>query len=145
VNFGISDTATFNPQNIVVGNGVDTSKAAPKAGTGSVTNEGDLIGKYGALKVAGLVYHVQVAATASPDKYDRSILRKLCKIKDAGVLRDNIRILICDKQFDTLNDADKFLKEVRAAGQPDAFITAKYNGERKYLIDLIKMKVWESK
>lgn len=147
VNFGISDTATFNPQNIVVGNGVDTARAtsAPKTTTGSVTNEADLVGKYGALKVAGLFYHVQVAATASPEKYDRSILRKLCKIKDAGILRDNIRLLICDKQFDNLNDADKFLKEVRTAGQPDAFITAKYNGERKYLVDLIRMKVWESK
>lgn len=145
VNFGMSDTSTTNPQNVIVGNGIDTAKTAPKALTSSVNNEADLINKYGALKIAGLNYYIQVAATTTPQNYNRNTLKKLCKIKDAGILRDNIRLLIADKEFDTLNGADKFLKEARLAGQQDAFITAKLNGTRHYLSDLIKMKVWDSK
>lgn len=146
VNFGMSDTATFNPQNVVIKPGVDTSKATISSNNSSnISSESDLFNKYGAVKIAGLKYYVQVAATSNPGSYDRSILKKLCKIKDGGVLRDNIKLLITDKEFDTLNDANAFLKEVRAAGQPDAFITAKLNGQRYYLIDLIKMKVWDSK
>lgn len=146
VNFGISDTATFNPQNVVVGQGTDTNKVfTTKPASTGISNEADLIGKYGAVKIPGLYYYVQVAATSYPEKYNRNTLKKLCKIKNAGILRDDIKLLVADREFDALNSADAFLKEVRSAGQQDAFITAKLNGKRYYLVDLIKMKVWDQK
>jgi hypothetical protein len=50
-----------------------------------------------------------------------------------------------DKEFETLNDANSFLKQVRAAGVTDAFTTSVYNGTRHYISDLVRMKVWDSK
>lgn len=145
INFGINDTSQFNPQSVVVGNGIDSGKVTISPEQLKINNEAELVNKFGDLKIEGLSYFIQVAATMNPQNYNRNTLKKLCKIKDGGILRDNIKLLITDKEFDHLKAADNFLKEVRAAGQQDAFITAKLNGTRYYLVDLIKMKVWDKK
>lgn len=146
VNFGMSDTSSSNTQNIVVGMGTDTTKAKPSASTNITSNsEADLINKYGDMKIEGVSYFVQVTASMNPDKFNRAPLKKLGEVCYGGVLRDEIKLLIMKKEFFTLKEADKLLKEVRAAGVPDAFITAKMNGKRYYLVDLVKMKVYDKK
>lgn len=107
--------------------------------------EADLVGKYGPLKVPGLTYFIQVAASTTPEKYNRNLLKDICKIRDGGAIDGHIKLLVVDKEFDTLNDTDEFLKKVKAAGQKDAFMTGFYNGKRYYLQDLSKMRVWDKK
>ena len=107
--------------------------------------EADLVGKYGPLKIPGLTFFIQVAATSTPEKYNKNLLKDICKIREGGVMDNNIKLLVVDKEFETLNDTDEILKKVKAAGQPDAFMTGMYNGKRYYLQDLKKMKVWDKK
>lgn len=145
INFGISDTAKFNPQNVVVGANADTSKTNTVS-TGITSNsEADLINKYGDAKIAGLSYFVQVTASMNPDNFNRKPLKNIGEVCYGGILRDKITLLIMKKEFFTLKEAEKLLKEVRAAGVPDAFITAKLNGKRHYLVDLVKMKIYDKK
>jgi hypothetical protein len=107
--------------------------------------EADLVGKYGSLKIPGLTYFIQVAATSTPEKYNKNLLKDVCKVREGGVMDNGIKLLVVDKEFETLNDTDEILKKVKAAGQPDAFMTGMYNGKRCYLQDLKKMKVWDKK
>ncbi len=142
VNFGDASAE----QTIVIGKS-DTSKVAPivVATNTTVITEADIIKKFGTEKIEGLIYFVQVAATKSPENYDRKTLSKLCKIKDGGVIEGDLKILIADKQFDTMNSANDFLKKVRDAGQTDAFLTALYKEKRYYIQDLEKLKPWSVK
>jgi hypothetical protein len=107
--------------------------------------EADLVGKYGPLKIPGLTFFIQVAATSTPEKYNKNLLKDICKVREGGVMDNGIKLLVVDKEFETLNDTDEILKKVKAAGQPDAFMTGMYNGKRYYLQDLKKMKVWDKK
>ncbi|HWY09757.1 MAG TPA: hypothetical protein VN026_00455 [Bacteroidia bacterium] len=142
VNFGDASAE----QNIVIGKS-DTAKTAP---TSIVTNtaivtEADVIKKYGSEKVEGLIYFVQVAATKYPEKYNHNTLSKLCKVKDGGTIEQDIKLLVVDKEFDTINSANDFLMKVRAEGQTDAFLTARYKETRYYLQDLMKLNLWSAK
>ncbi len=144
VNFGMSDTASSNVQSIKVGAGTDSAKVNESAKNTITSNsEADLISKYGNIKIKGVSYFVQVTASMNPDNFNRTPLKKLGEVCYGGVLRDEIKLLIMKKEFFTLKEADKLLKDVRAAGVPDAFITAKMNGKRLYLVDLVKLKVYE--
>jgi hypothetical protein len=106
--------------------------------------EADLVGKYGPLKIPGLTYFIQVAATPSPEKYNKNLLKEICKVKVNGEMDNHIKLLVADKEFETLNDTDEMLKKIKPL-QPDAFMTGMYNGKRVYLQDLKKMKVWDKK
>jgi hypothetical protein len=123
---------------------VNFGDSLPAKGSDNI-NDANYQGKYGSMKVPGLKFYVQVSATANPDGFNRNIVSKLGKVKDGGVLNNNIKLLIMDKEFETLNDANSFLKQVRAAGVTDAFTTSVYNGTRHYISDLVRMKVWDSK
>lgn len=145
VNFGTSDTSTFNPQTVVVSPGMDTSKVTSNTKPVSVLSETDLLNKYGDRKIKGIYYYVQLAASMNPDNFDTKPIRKIGPACYGGVLTGDVKLLILKQEFRTLNDAYKILQQVREAGVKDAFVTAKVNGKRHYLTDLIRMKVWDGK
>ncbi len=140
VNFGMNDTSATNHQTVVMkeeATGTPTAAPAPK-----VASFEELVGKYGLLVIPDLKYYIQVAATKNPAKYNKSILKNICKVKQEGTINGDIQLLITDKEFDKLKTADAFLKEVKAAGQGDAFITTVYKGKRAYLSDLVRMGIY---
>ncbi len=107
--------------------------------------EAEIIKKYGSETVEGVTYLIQVAATSTPENYNGSILKNLCKVKDNGAIIGNIRLLVADKTFTDMNSADELLKKIRGAGQTDAFITGYYKGTRYYLQDLQMLGLWKGK
>ncbi|MGZ3930920.1 MAG: hypothetical protein ACXVP0_06020, partial [Bacteroidia bacterium] len=144
VGFGMNDTSATNHQTVVVETKKDDVAAATPtvAAPPRIGSEQELIDKYGALKIEGLKYFIQVAATRSPQKYNKAILKKICTVKQKGTIMSDIHLLVANKEFDLLKDASTFLKDVKGAGQTDAFITAEMNGQRYYLTDLIRMGVY---
>lgn len=107
--------------------------------------EEEIIKKYGSETVEGVTYLIQVAATSTPENYNGSLLKDLCKVRDNGAIIGNIRLLVADKTFTDMNSADAFLKKVKAAGQTDAFITGYYKGTRYYIVDLQMLGLWKGK
>lgn len=154
VNFGTNDTTKY--QTIVIEQKTDSiSTTPPISGNNSTSqNEKDelkkmeqdaIISKYGDVKVQGLKYVVQVGAYKHPENYRPSKnLQKLGKIKRNGKIANDVTVFIMDKEFATLKEVDAYLKEIRSAGQKDAFMTADYNGKRYYIKDLAEMGVWIS-
>lgn len=144
VTFGMNDTTSQKEQRVVVETKKDETVNTNTTTTASKPmTEADFVAKYGALKIPELTYYVQVCATEFPEKFDSGHLKKFCKVKSKGTIRDNkIHLIVADKEQSTLNDAEAFLKEIKSAPQPDAFITAYYKGQRYYLIDLFKMDIW---
>lgn len=142
VNFGDN---TAEMQNITFGKDGSVSTNSLTITEVREIIEANLVGKYGSLKVPGLTFLIQVAATTTPEKYNRTILKDICKIKEGGTIDGHIKLLVVDKEFASLNETDEFLKKVKAAGQRDAFMTGLYNGKRYYLQDLSKLHVWDKK
>jgi tetratricopeptide (TPR) repeat protein len=101
-----------------------------------------MLNKYGAVKVGGLKYVVQVGAYRHPDNYKGKKLQRLCSIKRNGIIMGDVNLIVANKEFETWLDADSFLKEIRNAGQPDAFLTAEYNNKRYYLKEIVEMGLW---
>ncbi len=141
VGFGMNDTSTTNKQTVVVETKNDVVNTNTVAATKPVS-EADYIAKYGSLKIPELTYFVQVCASEAPENFETGHLKKFGKIKQKGIIRDKIKLMVIDKEMDTLQAAEDLVKEVKAGGQPDAFITAYYKGTRYYLIDLFKMDIW---
>lgn len=144
VGFGMNDTSATNHQTVVVETKKDEAAATPTVAPApaKIGSEQELIDRYGSLKIDGLNYFIQVAATKNPQKYNKAVLKKICTVKPRGTIMSDIQLLVADKKFDLLKDASAFLKEVKAAGQSDAFITTELNGQRYYLTDLIRMGVY---
>ncbi len=88
--------------------------------------------------IPGLIYRVQIAAYRKPQNYSGKHLAGLGKIEKL-YLNDGIYRITIGGDFLTLPKAQFHRAKVKAAGQPDVFITAVYQGKRIYLDELYKM------
>lgn len=101
-----------------------------------------LLNKFGDLKISGLEYIVQVGAYRHPENYKGEKLNKLGGYEKDGLIMGDVRLIISTKKFNTWREADNFCKQVKSAGQADAFITANLKGIRYYLKDLVEKGIW---
>jgi hypothetical protein len=138
INFGMNDTSATNHQTVVMNDAGNSQSVTPAP---KVMNYAELVDKLGSTVIPDLKYYVQVAASKNPAKYNKKPLAKLCKVKQEGMVNDEVHLLIADKEFDNLKATDTFLKEARTI-QSDAFITTVYKGKRCYLSDLTRMGVF---
>jgi hypothetical protein len=88
--------------------------------------------------VPGLIFRVQIAAYRKPQNYSGKHLSGLGQIEKL-YLNDGIYRFTIGGDFLTLPRAQFHRNKVKAAGQPDVFITAIYKGKRVYLEELYKM------
>ena len=110
-----------------------------------VLNREQLLQAYGGLSISGIKYFVQVGAYRKPQNFKKQKLLSAGQIKQDGTIMGDVSLLIMDKEFDTWNEADVYLNSVKNLGQTDAFLTAKINGQRFYLKDLLERGIWEKK
>ncbi len=92
----------------------------------------DIAGNYCA---DNLVFKVQIGAYRKPENYTYSHLKTLGKVETAGYPDGITRFT--QKQFTTLNEAEKHRQKAIAKGQTDSWIVAFYNGTRYTLEDFI--------
>lgn len=167
VNYGMSDTSSTDehtldfktpfpsqtPAFTATGSNVDegTVKVIPSTpevikvtainATLNKTMDPAILSKYGNLKAPGLKFRVQVAAYRYPKNYSSAHLQNICTVIEHGKIKNNIVLIIVDKEFDDINSACAFLEKVQKAGQADAFVTAEFNGKRYYINDLPTLEV----
>ena len=110
-----------------------------------VLNREQLLQAYGGLSISGIKYFVQVGAYRKPQNFKKQKLLSAGQIKQDGTIMGDVSLIIMDKEFDTWNEADVYLNSVKNLGQTDAFLTAKINGQRFYLKDLLERGIWEKK
>ena len=91
--------------------------------------------KFGNERVEGLEFNVQVAAYKNAQNYRTDKVKSLGELKsrkpDDSITRFTIG------SIRTLKEAEEFKKKVLNKGTNDAFVTAKYNGNRVLVKDLI--------
>ncbi|GAB4135267.1 MAG: hypothetical protein Fur0041_09210 [Bacteroidia bacterium] len=118
----------------------DTSKPIVKTPVISA-DYNDILATYGNASAPGLIFRVQIAAYNFPNNYNSSHLQPLGPI-DKIVLDDNITRFTMGK-FPTLAEAEAFRKQIIAAGQTDAFVTAEKDGKRYLLKELAELKFFQ--
>jgi hypothetical protein len=97
---------------------------------------------FGNATAEGMWFRVQVAAYNFPQNYKYNHLTTLGTI-DRVVLDDNITRFTMGK-FKTLAEAEAYRKQIVAAGQTDAFVTAERNGKRYLLKELAALKFFQN-
>jgi WD40-like Beta Propeller Repeat len=96
---------------------------------------------YGNAKKEGLIFRVQIAAYNFPQNYSSSHLATLGTI-DKIILDDGITRFTMGK-FATLAEAEAYRKQIVAAGQTDAFVTAEVNGKRYLIRELVQLQFFQ--
>lgn len=163
INFGENDTANRNQTIVIespqeIAKTTETVAAAPVEPTPSTPNppvtastdnvavkdmtRDQLLNKFGDLKISGLEYVVQVGAYRHPENYKGEKLNALGGVEKDGLIMGDVRLIITTRKFSTWKEADAFCKQVKSAGQGDAFTTANYKGVRYYLKDLAQKGIW---
>jgi hypothetical protein len=83
----------------------------------------------------GLIFKIQIAAYKYPSNYSWPHLKGKGKVEKIK-LDDEITRFTIGGEFKNLDEANIYCKSIRESGQPDAFVTAIYNGKRVYLEEL---------
>ena len=91
--------------------------------------------KFGDERVEGLEFNVQVAAYQYAKNYSGKAVEALGEIRSKKLADSITRFTI--GSFRTLQEAENFKKKVLNKGTNDAFVTARYNGNRILVKDLI--------
>lgn len=94
-----------------------------------------IMDKFGDERVPGLEFNVQVAAFKQAENY-KGVKVKLLGVLKSKKLDDQITRFTIGS-FRTLKEAEEFKRKVLEKGTNDAFVTAKYNGQRVLVKDLI--------
>ncbi len=102
----------------------------------------NLLAKYGAVKLKGLAYQVQIGAFSMAKNFKFASVAKYGKVSKVKGTDDITRFTIGSNQ--TMNDAFLFKQKIIAAGIEDAFVTATYNGKRYLLRELVSEKIFEN-
>jgi outer membrane protein OmpA-like peptidoglycan-associated protein len=90
---------------------------------------------YGAKRAEGLEFNVQVQAYAHTENYSAGTLKTHEGAKPKRAEETFIPFTIGN--FETLREAEEFKKSMANSGANDAFITAKHNGQKVLIRDLI--------
>jgi hypothetical protein len=89
--------------------------------------------------VEGLIYKIQVAAHHKNRNVDYKKVKAFGKIEKT-VVDDNPRFML-SKEYQTLNQINEALEQVRKIAVPDAFVICYYKGKRCYLYELWKQGI----
>ncbi|MFH1319371.1 MAG: hypothetical protein ABII90_01795 [Bacteroidota bacterium] len=95
----------------------------------------EVLKRYGDRTADELVFKIQIAAYYSPKNFDFSSLTGLGEV-ETQLLDDGITRFTMGK-FKTMNKAEEFKHKIIQRDIVDAFTLIFYNGERKYLSDVI--------
>jgi hypothetical protein len=129
---------------------VNTSTNETNAANATATNNtgetprARLKNKIGTKTLPGLSYYVQVGAYRKPQNFNSTKLSRYGGSKQTEVINGDIQVIVVNKSFNTWQEADDYLIQVRNLGYSDAFLTANYNGKRVYLIELLNEKIFEN-
>ena len=91
--------------------------------------------KYGTERAEGLKFNVQISAYTHTENYSAETLKTHEGVKPQRVKETFIPFTI--GSFETLLEAEKFKKSVADSGVNNSFITAKHNGQKVLIRDLI--------
>ncbi len=123
----------------------DNKNTNTTASNSKVLSREQLMQSFGDLSIQGVKYLVQVGAYRKPQNFKKQKLASAGNVKQSGIIRGDISLLIMDKEFNTWKEADVYLNTVKNLGQSDAFLTAIINSQRYYLKDLLERGIWEKK
>lgn len=99
----------------------------------------EMLKRYGDIFLEGLVYRVQIGAYREEENFNYAMVSDLGKVEKQSLPDGITRFLM--GEFRTLKEADAFKQKVLERKIKDAFILAYFNGDKKFLEELLEKKL----